>query len=966
MANPGATSPANEDKSVEISATSVSDQAASKDSLGFESYVEAIAEFLTSSETKPPLTLSVEGPWGSGKSSFMQQLQQAIEIKTQEQSQQNLSGEREKSRKAIQKLNDDLWKGTKKLFSRSNQDWLRKRFPLKKLFPSLIFIVKVIVLFPVFCFLILIRVLRRWYTFIWLTLRLLFPRKPRIVWFNAWRHDKAEALWAAFALTFLEEISKQRHWLDILSLWGGIRLFWFRLEKSLSGLVDLFRTIAQITLFVCAIVLVLIFTLFKSTSWSEQLATDLSNIADNLGRKPELAEVIFTDKVNKAINQLYCNTLNQLPPSNSLSSEKSKFCQSPETSKAKPEGQPQTESKSNQDSAQNNVTEKQDENNSSDLPWIQNPLFGAIVGTGGLTTLWLLQRLQKVIGSPKKQLTEYLKSPKYDDQVSFIEQFHTDFKKIVDAYAGKGNKVYVFIDDLDRCDVPKSAELMQAINLMIANDPQLIFILGMDREKVAAGLAVKHQAIIPYLASARLHEKQENKPQNNNELQGLEYGYAFIEKFVQLSFLLPQPSPADFDGFLKALSPTTQSQDSVLQSIWTMFSKSIQNSWNSLMDSGANNLPEEPSGSRNALPPEAGEPRQEGEWERKIRIVKGSSDSPEVKRILRMVAPTLDWNPRRLKRFLNLFRLKVYIADATNLFSNFASKDASEQGTDQAITLEQLGKFTAIMLQYPLLAMELTKQAQVLEPASSKEQDNLLVKLQRYALSPDTLSPDTSDPNLPWSDQPKLMALLRYGCGENNTPDDLKREMANLKREIKYADYSFESVKLGKLLQVSPLDPIDRVRLRSDKNIDYSKLRDLLRNRKWRDADQETFKVMLKAAIEEEQGHLTSEGIKKIPCPDLQTIDQLWVKASNGKFGFSVQKRIWKECGSPMEYNNDWRKFCDRVGWRKEGEWVDYDNLTFALDKSLEGELPIQELLVIMGFIVFSSLAQRLANCNIQ
>jgi hypothetical protein len=36
----------------------------------------------------------------------------------------------------------------------------------------------------------------------------------------------------------------------------------------------------------------------------------------------------------------------------------------------------------------------------------------------------------------------------------------------VKTYA-EGSRVYVFVDDLDRCEVPKAAELMQALNLLI-------------------------------------------------------------------------------------------------------------------------------------------------------------------------------------------------------------------------------------------------------------------------------------------------------------------------------------------------------------------------------------------------------------------------------------------------------------------------------------------------------------------
>lgn len=54
------------------------DQATETDKLGFEPYVKAIAKFLTNQDTKPPLVLSIEGEWGSGKTSFMLQLKKEL------------------------------------------------------------------------------------------------------------------------------------------------------------------------------------------------------------------------------------------------------------------------------------------------------------------------------------------------------------------------------------------------------------------------------------------------------------------------------------------------------------------------------------------------------------------------------------------------------------------------------------------------------------------------------------------------------------------------------------------------------------------------------------------------------------------------------------------------------------------------------------------------------------------------
>lgn len=110
----------------------------------------------------------------------------------------------------------------------------------------------------------------------------------------------------------------------------------------------------------------------------------------------------------------------------------------------------------------------------------------------------------------------------------------------------------------------------------------------------------------------------------------------------------------------------------------------------------------------------------------------------------------------------------------------------------------------------------------------------------------------------------------------------------------------------------------------------YGKLRDLLAAGKWREADEETGRLMLMVAGREEEGSLDVEHIDNFPCEDLRAIDHLWVKYSNGRFGFSVQKRIYQSLGGTREYDAKiWEAFGDRVGWRKNGEWLHYDKLIF-------------------------------------
>jgi len=127
----------------------------------------------------------------------------------------------------------------------------------------------------------------------------------------------------------------------------------------------------------------------------------------------------------------------------------------------------------------------------------------------------------------------------------------------------------------------------------------------------------------------------------------------------------------------------------------------------------------------------------------------------------------------------------------------------------------------------------------------------------------------------------------------------------------------------------SRLKPSNEVSLVSAKGVDYRKLRDLLKAKKWKEADEETRVKILKVANRESEGWLRVEDAENFSCQDLGTIDKLWVKYSNGKFGFSVQKQIYQGMGGSKEFNwDDYEKLGDKVGWRKGGKWLNYSELT--------------------------------------
>jgi serine/threonine protein kinase len=120
--------------------------------------------------------------------------------------------------------------------------------------------------------------------------------------------------------------------------------------------------------------------------------------------------------------------------------------------------------------------------------------------------------------------------------------------------------------------------------------------------------------------------------------------------------------------------------------------------------------------------------------------------------------------------------------------------------------------------------------------------------------------------------------------------------------------------------------------------VKYQKLQKLLANGEWKAADQETDRIMLQIAGKEKVGSLDKDSINNFPCEDLRIIDQLWVKYSNSRFGFSVQKNIWLECGGKLDAETEC-KVGDRIGWRVNQKWLNYDQVTFSYNAPI-GHLP--------------------------
>ena len=149
-----------------------------------------------------------------------------------------------------------------------------------------------------------------------------------------------------------------------------------------------------------------------------------------------------------------------------------------------------------------------------------------------------------------------------------------------------------------------------------------------------------------------------------------------------------------------------------------------------------------------------------------VVTVELESDAPLVSKLAMICAPYLDKNTRRVKQFINVFRLQAYLAASVGLL-DYDAVQTGGLGSHQSgsITLEQLGKFIAISLRWPTIVSDLSEYGDLLR-ALAKIAEN----------SPSDASAKALPPELShWVENRLLMTLLTTGILTEGQRYSLKR-----------------------------------------------------------------------------------------------------------------------------------------------------------------------------------------------
>jgi len=158
----------------------------------------------------------------------------------------------------------------------------------------------------------------------------------------------------------------------------------------------------------------------------------------------------------------------------------------------------------------------------------------------------------------------------------------------------------------------------------------------------------------------------------------------------------------------------------------------------------------------------------------------------------------------------------------------------------------------------------------------------------------------------------------------------------------------------------------------------YRDLNDLLATQKWYEADGLTGELIVELGKFKEKFQNDLDDKKWIqdvcqalPCEDLWTIDRLWTRHSNGKFGFSVLKKLWLEAGGKIgQYDYEvYKKFAEKACWYHPNEndhrtYNDFVNETQNAKSRPQAIFPatLPFLVGVVGVAVFFS---RVDSCEL-
>jgi hypothetical protein len=200
---------------------------------------------------------------------------------------------------------------------------------------------------------------------------------------------------------------------------------------------------------------------------------------------------------------------------------------------------------------------------------------------------------------------------KFGKKVESISEFEKKFEGFVDSC--NIERLVIFIDDLDRCKKRATVDILEAIKLLL-NSKKCVYVLGLDYERVCDAVSRKFVGISEDVAKD------------------------YLDKIIQLAFHIPRRSEEDMKLYLRYLFALEFLEKENLE-VFTADMRKIQKN----IDTGF------------------------------LKLLKTAADTFSMDKYKALTEHDLliirenGFNPRKLKRFLNIYEMRRSLSDVLQL-----------------------------------------------------------------------------------------------------------------------------------------------------------------------------------------------------------------------------------------------------------------------------------------------------------
>lgn len=275
------------------------------------------------------------------------------------------------------------------------------------------------------------------------------------------------------------------------------------------------------------------------------------------------------------------------------------------------------------------------------LPWLAG---GGVASTVlGAALKWIRENRKPI----DRKFEDYVTEPNYRSELGLLHLIDHDLDRALELLVGRDRPIAVFIDDLDRCDPQTVNQVILAVNQFLSlPHRRVFFFLGMDMEMVAAALEQAQKDALGGTPLATSYRRS--------------FGWRFMEKFVQLPFVIPHLDEDTAKAFAEShlrrgrAEPEHQaaSEAEVEQIVQQVQAATTPTVVGELMK----RLETAPAGAKAAAQQAASV---------KVADLMKNSESTEMRRIAEIAIEDLDLNPRTIVRYFCLVRVLRNVQLAT-------------------------------------------------------------------------------------------------------------------------------------------------------------------------------------------------------------------------------------------------------------------------------------------------------------